>query len=384
MIDWRTVFDQAHPEPRATEAAIAAFVRELGSRVSAGEAESARRPNAENWQMPAKRPVPPAYLSFLRYSNGGEFLTGDRYFQMLGTEMRDTMLAYHIPEYMPLAVPFAWNGGSVLYLFDMRKKPDAAGEYPILCIPSSNLGYDDAVRVAGSFLECCRGRFNVDRVLNGGVVLTAHQWDVWTDLKPMLDDCKDERKLRLFACACARTLWDTMSARYRAAVELAEQFADGKATNAKRKRAKEQCESAQRTEGRTQSASAATDCLATDPESAAWNGAWAAATGAFNSKPWRAARARQADLLREIFGNPLRPVPVNPEWLTWNRGTVPRVAQRIYDTQNFAALPVLADAVEDAGCTDAALLEHLRRPTGHVRGCWALDLLRPPPKSKPG
>jgi hypothetical protein len=83
--------------------------------------------------------------------------------------------------------------------------------------------------------------------------------------------------------------------------------------------------------------------------------------------------AAQAVLYRDIYGNPFRPVAVNPDWLAWNDGTVPKLAHAIYDERAFNSLPVLADALEDAGCTDADLLNHLRDPGPHVRGCWALD-----------
>jgi hypothetical protein len=79
--------------------------------------------------------------------------------------------------------------------------------------------------------------------------------------------------------------------------------------------------------------------------------------------------------LREIVGNPFRPVPLDPAWLTWNRGTVRRLAETIYETRAFESLPILADALEDAGCTDAALLDHLRGPEPHALGCFALDLV---------
>ena len=58
-----------------------------------------------------------------------------------------------------------------------------------------------------------------------------------------------------------------------------------------------------------------------------------------------------------------------------NRGTVSRIAQRIYEDRAFDRMPVLADALEDAGCADADVLAHCRRPAGHVRGCWVIDLL---------
>jgi hypothetical protein len=103
----------------------------------------------------------------------------------------------------------------------------------------------------------------------------------------------------------------------------------------------------------------------------------------------RAAAARNyrhhlADLLRCIFGNPFRPMPsINPALLAWKDGTMPQLAysaayedRRLPDgTLDPARLALLADALEDTGCTDADLLGHLRSPGPHVRGCWAVDLL---------
>ena len=70
-----------------------------------------------------------------------------------------------------------------------------------------------------------------------------------------------------------------------------------------------------------------------------------------------------------------RKVHLGREWLTWNRGMIPRMAQAIYDQEAFDTLPVLADALEEAGCTDQAVLAHLRDPGPHFRGCWVLDVL---------
>jgi hypothetical protein len=79
--------------------------------------------------------------------------------------------------------------------------------------------------------------------------------------------------------------------------------------------------------------------------------------------------------LRDIVGNPFHPVPVRLPWLTWNGGCVPRLARAIYDQRRFGDLPILADALEEAGCQEEALLGHCRSAHEYVRGCWALDLL---------
>lgn len=102
------------------------------------------------------------------------------------------------------------------------------------------------------------------------------------------------------------------------------------------------------------------------------------------------AMARAADLVRDIFGNPFRPVTLcgvtegisrtepTPDCLNCDAiltPTVRNLAGRIYDDRDHAAMPVLADALEDAGCTEATILGHLRTQGPHVRGCWVIDLL---------
>jgi hypothetical protein len=90
---------------------------------------------------------------------------------------------------------------------------------------------------------------------------------------------------------------------------------------------------------------------------------------------YRVALANQAKLVRDIFSNPFRPPSLDPSWLSWNDGTIPKLAQAIYDDRAFDRLPILADALEEAGCTNADILNHCRQPGEHVRGCWVVDLL---------
>src|SRR5437868_6381671 len=78
-----------------------------------------------------------------------------------------------------------------------------------------------------------------------------------------------------------------------------------------------------------------------------------------------AERRAQCALLRDIFGNPFRPVTVDPAWLRWHEETVPRLAQAIYDERRFNDLPILADALEEAGCTEADVLAHCRGKGEH-------------------
>ena len=80
-------------------------------------------------------------------------------------------------------------------------------------------------------------------------------------------------------------------------------------------------------------------------------------------------------LLRELFGNPFRPVAVEQTWLEWNDGCVAKLARAIYEDRKYQDMKILADALEEAGCTTPDLLMHCRQPGEHVRGCWVVDRL---------
>jgi hypothetical protein len=77
-------------------------------------------------------------------------------------------------------------------------------------------------------------------------------------------------------------------------------------------------------------------------------------------------------VIRDIFGNPFRPVALDPAWRT---STVVALAEGIYQDRAFDRLPILADALQDVGCDNADVLTHCRQPGEHVRGCWVVDLL---------
>ena len=85
----------------------------------------------------------------------------------------------------------------------------------------------------------------------------------------------------------------------------------------------------------------------------------------------------QADILRCLFGPaPFRPLPhPNAAWLAWEGATVAKLAAAADEERTFDHLPILADALEEAGCDDAELLGHLRSPGPHARGCFAVDAL---------
>jgi hypothetical protein len=84
-------------------------------------------------------------------------------------------------------------------------------------------------------------------------------------------------------------------------------------------------------------------------------------------------RSSLCRLLRDIFGNPFRPVAFNP---AWRSESATALARAMYESRNFSPMPILADALEEAGCDHADILSHCRQPDGvHVRGCWVVDLV---------
>jgi hypothetical protein len=199
-----------------------------------------------------------------------------------------------------------------------------------------------------------------------------------------------DRKRRLYLCAVCRYRWrHVRDERLWRVVEAAEAFADGKADGL--------------TDVRQEAAT-----LAADAEQEHQNWFWNAWPGravtelqiqltslaaaavlpqvgdGWHEGDWAdcGRLARSAELLRCLFGNLFRPIALAPDWLAWNAGTIPALARAAYDQRTLPAgtldptrLAVLADALEDAGCPDEAILGHLRGPGPHLRGCHILDTL---------
>jgi hypothetical protein len=100
---------------------------------------------------------------------------------------------------------------------------------------------------------------------------------------------------------------------------------------------------------------------------------WEAQTDEWPLSIVAAEEAAQASLLRDIFGNPFRPVTFSPAWRT---DTALSLARQMYESRDFGAMPILADALQDAGCDNTDILNHCRDGSGaHVRGCWVVDLV---------
>jgi hypothetical protein len=184
-----------------------------------------------------------------------------------------------------------------------------------------------------------------------------------------------DRKLRLFGCGCCRAMWSVLGDESRRVIETAERYADGVASP----------EEINRAATRANRSLIELDELDAGEftSNKHYYGALAVETtisvllspptieGVRNLGEWLPDGARtKAELLRDLFGNPFHSVSVDPQWRT---AAVVGIAQGIYRSGDFSALPVLADALEEAGCADEEILSHCRLPGRHVRGCWVID-----------
>jgi hypothetical protein len=237
--------------------------------------------------------------------------------------------------------------------------------------------------------------------------MTEDDWLTCASTVPMLrflGSKASERKLRLFACACCRRLWPLLPhPANRAFVETAESLADAAADDGEPSAAPHDAHERHipwdelcavlyaggeadpgwlLLKALTYSFKAEPNRKVVDRAQAVSllaalkSATYSAAFQATNDPGKEAELKAQAELLRDIF-NPFRPVPaLDPAWLAWYGGSVPRLARLIYDERRWQDLPVLAEALEEAGCANANILSHCTQPREHVRGCWVVDLLR--------
>jgi hypothetical protein len=231
--------------------------------------------------------------------------------------------------------------------------------------------------------------------------VTEAEWLACADPVAMLRYLQrraSDRKLRLFGCACCRSVWHILpNGHAREIVVAAEQFADGLVTDDELMWAQEAfmweggpeigsphdpylaalASEAVTQLGRESDAvfAARTGRVVPDWPEQAWEAASCSSNQVAHTTPLAERHqqlSQQANFLRDIFGNPFRPVAFDPAWRT---DAVVGLARGAYEDRAFDRLPALADALERAGCADAAVLAHCRGPGPHVRGCWVVDLV---------
>jgi hypothetical protein len=211
--------------------------------------------------------------------------------------------------------------------------------------------------------------------------MTEAQWRACEDSESMVELLRpvvSDRKLRLFACGVCRKLVTLVgTGEYVLGLEAAEDYADSGRTKSAMKRYR------QALTNRRISLSGGNQ-----PEeyTALFLGTVAISEKDFRSFPTCLSdlhRDQQGDLLerviraagptiRDIFGSPFRPVTFSPSWRT---DTAVSLARQMYAARDFSAMPILADALQDAGCDNEDVLGHCRGTGPHVRGCWVVDLV---------
>jgi hypothetical protein len=226
------------------------------------------------------------------------------------------------------------------------------------------------------------------------------------------------RRIRLYACAACRRVWHLLPERCRKALVIAEQHADGAASDeeldtAKNEAFRDNLDVILTDKAKSQATRAVENACAPDggesvsilysrtdrvvanllgeerKRKAAETGddseqlttpSWFDGKGNPRSDVPPGLDSREAcheaalldRYLRDIFGNPYRPVTFSPSWRT---DTAVALARTVYEARDFSAMPILADALQDAGCDSADILDHCRGPGPHVRGCWVVDLV---------
>jgi hypothetical protein len=225
--------------------------------------------------------------------------------------------------------------------------------------------------------------------------VTEAEWLASGDSDPMLHALEARgRKIRLYALACCRRIWDRLDDATRSLVLAAEQYSDGGGSgsdllNASRLLQEQgppypspgwhavravidaACPRSLEPHGEysiRQALEVGRDVARSllPPESTRRS------IDYWEVREWKVEAAGQAALVRDIFGNPFCPVAFSPAWRT---DTAVTIAQQMYESRDFAAMPILADALQDAGCDSDDVLNHCRGEEPHVRGCWVVDLV---------
>jgi hypothetical protein len=191
------------------------------------------------------------------------------------------------------------------------------------------------------------------------------------EMAVLLEKKVSDRKWWLCGCALFRRSWHRLNEETRKAVQITEALADemGQASS----RGSHECVSIEQ----------AWEEAEVDWDKHVFNSPFFFAflcldfdTQQYTDKQRAIEEWKQAQLIRDLVGPlPFRAKARDEAWLAWNNGTVAKLAETTYAERSFDVMPILADALSDAGCTDSEILDHCRRPAEHILGCWVLDFL---------
>jgi hypothetical protein len=253
--------------------------------------------------------------------------------------------------------------------------------------------------------------------------MTETEWLACTDPTPMLEFLRgktSDRQLRLFAVACCRQIWPLLLGQSLAPISArplllaheyriiksagqyfksVEEYADGclnrvRIDNAYRDilgilamRRPEEERWAFALVALLRATSTGSGFYGQEWEVAHYDAARCAKEAAYfiakvgawvfrSSNGFEAMRRVQALIVRCLAANPFHPASLDPSWLSWHGSLLVSLARQMYDSRDFSVMPILADALEEAGCSDQKILSHCRQQGQvHVRGCWVIDLL---------
>jgi hypothetical protein len=232
----------------------------------------------------------------------------------------------------------------------------------------------------------------------------------WLDRFSSRKSPLSDRQLRLFICGCCHRLWPLLDEQSQDAVNLAERYADEKATIEDLRNISAQVLTLPgvrwwrgwRSKVFTYQMQDPYDwaqgmaCAAiTDPDRL-WSQALRVAgldgvlslcveekegelrVGPLDAQDlyhsWIPASPSPSVILRDIVGNPFWIKPsASTVWLTWNNEIVVKLAKSIDSESHFQHMTILGDALEEAGCDNQEILQHCRQQQSHVRGCWVID-----------
>ncbi len=215
--------------------------------------------------------------------------------------------------------------------------------------------------------------------------MTADDWtadDLWDRFNPWKN--RDRSKLRALTCACARRVLavagPAVHPRYLDVVDVAERYAGGTAARAEllaaRKVLRQAVQEQRATTAQYRNLVASVVAELTKDTVEGFEYMMQRAEATLKKAPGIKIRTEKVLLsayVRDVFGNPFRPVTFSPSWRT---DTAVSLARTMFESREFGAMPVLADALQDAGCDSADVLDHCRDATQpHVRGCWVVDLV---------
>jgi hypothetical protein len=213
--------------------------------------------------------------------------------------------------------------------------------------------------------------------------MTESAWFSLTKIQPLISHAsqfKNERRMTLFGCACCRCAHDwELPLLESKAIKATERFVDGEIT---RRTWVKHGRMLEAEDGGWSQTATEWDCDFRDAViqlfygAALWQVPHTLIRGVerVSSEEYTEAfEVKLCSALRDIFGNPFRPVKFDKRWLT---DTALSLAGQMYESRDLGAMPILADALQDAGCEDVQILNHCRDATQlHFRGCWVVDLV---------